>query len=61
VKSKAEAVEWASRCPAHEGDTIELRQIFDPSEFGPEVAAKEAALMDEIGKRMEENKKQPPA
>jgi hypothetical protein len=59
VKSKEEAVEWASRCPAGDGDTLEIRQVFDPSDFGPEVAQKEAALMDQIGKRMDENKKNP--
>jgi hypothetical protein len=61
VKSKAEALEWAQRCPALEGDTLELRQIFDPGDFGPEVAAKEAALMEEVGRQMEANKKHPPS
>ncbi|MDQ6926339.1 MAG: YciI family protein [Candidatus Eremiobacteraeota bacterium] len=57
VKSKAEALEWASRCPAAEGDTLEIRQVFEPSEFGPEVAKAEGALMSEIGKRADANKK----
>lgn len=61
VASKAEAMEWAQRCPALAGDTLELRQIFDAADFGPEVAAKEGALMDAIGKQMEANKKNPPA
>lgn len=51
VESKEKALEWAKRCPAQEGDTLELRQIFDPSDFGPDVARQEAALMEEIGKR----------
>ena len=36
VKSKAEAVEWAKRCPAsHVGaeTEIELRQVFEMSDF----------------------------
>jgi hypothetical protein len=37
VKSKAEAVEWASRCPAADGDVIEVRQVFELSDFPPEV------------------------
>jgi hypothetical protein len=37
VKSKAEAVEWASRCPAANGDVIEVRQVFELSDFPPEV------------------------
>jgi hypothetical protein len=35
VKSREEAVEWATRCPAAAGDTIELRRVFDPEDFGP--------------------------
>jgi hypothetical protein len=37
VRSKAEAVEWASRCPAAEGDIIEIRQVFEMSDFQPDV------------------------
>lgn len=36
VKSKEEAVEWASRCPAGDGDVIELRQVQDLSDFPQE-------------------------
>ena len=38
VKSKEEAVEWASRRPG-EGCAIEIRQVFEMSEFPPEVQA----------------------
>jgi hypothetical protein len=51
VKSKEEAIEWASRCPdpATGGDTseIEIRQVFDLSDFPQELqdaAPHEAAL-----------------
>jgi hypothetical protein len=37
VKSKAEAVEWASRCPAADGDVIEVRQVFEMVDFPLEV------------------------
>lgn len=37
LNSKEEAVEWARRCPAQEGDVIEVREIFDFSEFGDDV------------------------
>ena len=33
VKSKEEAVQWVSRCPAGEGDTIEVRQVFEMTDF----------------------------
>jgi hypothetical protein len=38
VKSKAEAIEWVKRCPnPHTEDTeIEVRQVFEAEDFGPE-------------------------
>ena len=35
--SKEEAVQWASRCPGADGDTIEVRQVYEMSDFPPEV------------------------
>ena len=37
VKSKQEAVEWARRCPAQDGDVIEIRQVFEMVDFPPDV------------------------
>jgi hypothetical protein len=37
VKSKEEAVNWAKRVPARSDDVIEVRQIFEMSDFPPEV------------------------
>jgi hypothetical protein len=37
MKSKEEAVEWARRCPAAEGDVIEIRQVFEMSDFPADV------------------------
>jgi hypothetical protein len=37
VKSQADAVEWARRCPAQDGDIIEIRQVMEMSEFPQEV------------------------
>lgn len=34
AKSKEEVIEWAMRCPADVGDVIEIRQIFEPDDFG---------------------------
>jgi hypothetical protein len=33
AKSKEEAVQWASRCPAADGDVIEVRQVYEMSDF----------------------------
>lgn len=37
VKSKAEAIEWASRCPAGDNEVIEVRQVFEMADFPPEL------------------------
>jgi hypothetical protein len=37
VKSKEEAVEWASRCPGSDNETIELRQVMEMAEFPAEI------------------------
>ena len=37
VKSKAEAVEWASRAPMGENEIIEVRQVQEYADFPPET------------------------
>jgi hypothetical protein len=37
VKSRAEAIEWASRCPASEGEVIEVRQVQEFGDFPADV------------------------
>lgn len=50
VKSMDEAIEWVKRCPNPMLTTseIEIRQVFDPADFGeaftPELQQKEAEL-----------------
>ena len=46
--SKAEALEWAKRAPMEEGATLELRQVFEPEDFGPEVEQQENALLHKM-------------
>ena len=41
VKSKEEAIQWASRCHASDNEVIEVRQVQDFSDFPADV--KEAA------------------
>jgi hypothetical protein len=57
AKSKEEAVEWARRCPEPLGEgaeaEIEIRQVFEASDFPPEIfpaedAAREQALRDQL-------------
>lgn len=37
VKSKDEAIAWASRCPASDNEVIELRQVQEFSDFPADV------------------------
>ncbi|HCE08015.1 MAG TPA: transcription initiation protein [Oxalobacteraceae bacterium] len=37
VKSKQEAIEWASRCPAGDNEVIEVRQVQEMSDFPVDV------------------------
>jgi len=56
VKSKAEAVEWASRCPASENEVIEIRQVQEMSDFPADVqkaAAGFAEMQTQSGQRRE--------
>jgi hypothetical protein len=51
VRSKDEAVEWASRVPFRDGE-VEIRQVFEVSDFptesfSPEQAAREQAMRDD--------------
>ncbi|HMJ36077.1 MAG TPA: YciI family protein [Baekduia sp.] len=39
AKSKEEAVEWATRVPAGAGDMVEVRRVYEMSDFSPEVQA----------------------
>lgn len=36
VKSKEEAIEWLKRAPFDGGTEVEIRQVFEASDFGPE-------------------------
>src|SRR5580700_3857888 len=48
VKSKEEAVEWASRCPGSDNETIEVRQVQEMSNFSPDIQ-EAAAGFRELG------------
>jgi len=54
VKSKAEAIEWASRCPG-DNCVIEVRQVFEMSEF-PDDVQKVAAKYPEVREHVEQRK-----
>jgi hypothetical protein len=48
VKSREEAVEWARKVPANDGDVIEVRQVFEMEEWPEEAQrAGESAIVKE--------------
>jgi hypothetical protein len=54
VKSKAEAIEWASRCPGSPNEVIEVRQVQEFADFPADVqkeAAKFPAMQARSGQR----------
>jgi len=56
VKSMEEAVEWLKRAPFDGGTEVEIRQVYEASDFPadvlpPEDAAREQALRDELQKK----------
>jgi hypothetical protein len=54
VKSKEEAVEWMTRCPMQDGDEIEIRQLFETSDFPEDIMPPEAAEREEAMRRAQE-------
>jgi hypothetical protein len=39
VRSRAEAIEWAKRCPAGDNEVIEIRQVQEVSDFPDDIQA----------------------
>ena len=58
VKSKEEAIEWVKRCPnPHPGESeIEIRQIFESEDFGPEFTPEMRAQEDRLRAEIEKQK-----
>lgn len=59
VKSIEEAIEWVKRCPSPmEGESeIEIRQVFEADDFGPEFTPEARAIEERAGAMMTENAK----
>ena len=55
VRTREEAIEWLKRAPFDGGTEIELRQIFEASDFGeeftPELRAQEERLRKQVAER----------
>ncbi len=46
VKSKEEAIAWATRCPASDNEIIEVRQLQELSDFPAEIQKEAAGFSD---------------
>ena len=57
--SLQDAVEWARQCPAGDGDVVEIRQVFDDSDFPEDVRT--AAESPAVKAALEERERQAPA
>jgi hypothetical protein len=55
VKSRAEAIEWASRCPGSANEVIAVRQVQEMADFPPDVQ-EVAAGFSEMQKRAGQTK-----
>ena len=61
VKSLEECIEWVKRCPNPMPDTeseIEIRQVFDPADFGEAFTPELQEAERRVGTQMAENAKQ---
>ena len=59
VKSKEEAIEWVKRWPpidAHGELEIEIRQVFEPEDFGPEGTEQIRKQEEQLRTRRDEKK-----
>src|SRR6478735_782201 len=47
VKSKEEAIEWLKRAPFRNGEEVEIRQVFEATDFGDAFPAEEIRKEEE--------------
>jgi len=51
VRSRDEAVAWASRCPASDNEIVEVRQVQEMADFPADVQKAAASFAEMQGKR----------
>ncbi|MCG2583281.1 YciI family protein [Massilia sp. TS11] len=51
VASREEALSWLGKIPASDADMVELRQVFEPEDFGAEVAHEERELLERMARQ----------
>jgi hypothetical protein len=56
VKSKQEAIEWASRVPFADGEVVEIRQVFETSDFPADILPPEDAARQQAWREAQQRK-----
>jgi hypothetical protein len=56
VKSRQDAMDWASRVPFTNGEVVEVRQIFEASDFPPEILPPDAAAREQAWRDAQQRK-----
>jgi len=54
-KSLAEATEWLKRAPFGGGEEVEIRQVFEPEDFGAALTPETRAREERIARQAAEN------
>jgi hypothetical protein len=60
VRSMDEAVEWLKRAPFEEGDTVEIRQVFEAEDFGANLTPELREQEQKVGEIAKRNSRQTP-
>lgn len=55
VRSMDEAVEWLKRAPFEEGDSVEIRQVFEAEDFGANLTPELREQEQKVGEIAKEN------
>jgi hypothetical protein len=56
VKSKHEAIEWASRVPFADDEVVEVRQVFETSDFPADILPPEDAAREEAWREAQQRR-----
>ena len=58
VRSREEAIEWVKRAPFDGGNELEIRQVFEQEDFGPNLTPELREQEERISAQMAENVQQ---
>ena len=55
VKSEEEALQWASKIPFTDGETVEIRNVFETADFEGVMSPEAMAREEELQKKLRQN------